>query len=101
MISPLRRPFLGLCALALFAALASPASAGFTTFTSRAAFDAAIPPTAGVDPNTINQTINFESNTAPTTIPNNTALDGITFSYSLSGGQSLQVVDLFDTTSAF
>lgn len=78
--------------LLLYTAVASTATAGVVPYTTRSAFDAAVP-------SALVRTVNFDAITAPSLITSGSTFEDITFSFSLSGGQRLQVVDLFDTTS--
>ncbi len=82
-------------ALAVSAGLlaAAPAHAALSSFTSKAAFDAAI---AGLSSA---QTVDFESVAPGTTFPSGAGTGGLTFSYSISGPSTLQVSDTFGTTS--
>lgn len=80
--------------LALLAAvlLATAAFAGAVSYTTLASFQAA---TSGLT------TDNFDSLTAPLVISNGSALGPLTFNYTINGGTgSLEVVNLFPTTSA-
>jgi hypothetical protein len=79
--------------LALLAGLASSgARAEIASYTSRAAFDAAI---AGLE--TV-AALDFESLAPTTTIPSGTQQGGFTFTYAI-GGEQLVVIDAFATTS--
>ena len=69
------------------------AHAVLTSFTSKAAFDAAI---AGMS---AAQTVDFESDAAGTTFASGTGTGGLTFIYSIAGPSTLQVSDTFGTTS--
>jgi hypothetical protein len=84
--------------IALAAAIASSgvADAAVVTFTSRAAFDAAI---AGM---TDVEILDFDGVPDETLIPSGSSLDGVTFSYTIEdelGEYELLVIDSFETTS--
>src|SRR5687768_13174530 len=74
------------------AACATGSQAALTSFTSKAAFDAAI---AGMSDL---QTVDFEGVAAGTTFASGTGTGGLTFDYAISGF-TLQVSDTFGTTS--
>jgi hypothetical protein len=69
------------------------AHAGFTTFTTKASFDAAIAGLGGV------QTVNFDSVASGTTFPSGTGTGGLTFTYAIAGPSTLEVSSTFGTTS--
>jgi hypothetical protein len=69
------------------------ANASLMSFTSRAAFDAAIAGLSDVN------TEDFEAVAAGTTFPTGSGTDGITFTYSIAGPSTLQVSNTFGTTS--
>lgn len=81
------RVFAAVCSALLAAA---PASAVTLTFTDSASFLAALPGPPS--------TLDFESLAPGTLIPSGSGTGGITFTYSL-GGETLKVVDVYDTTS--
>ena len=72
---------------------AGSAQAALTTFTSKAAFDAAI---AGMS---AAQTVDFESVASGTTFASGSGTGGLTFTYSIAGPSTLQVSSTFGTTS--
>jgi len=69
------------------------ASAALMSFTSQAAFNAAIAALSDV------QTVDFDSVAAGTTFPSGTGTGGLTFTYAIAGPSTLQVSDTFGTTS--
>lgn len=69
------------------------AQAALSTFTSKAAFDAAI---AGMS---AAQTVDFESDAAGITFASGTGTGGLTFTYAIAGPSTLQVSNTFGTTS--
>jgi hypothetical protein len=73
--------------------LAGDAPAAVTTYTSKAAFDAA---TAGL---TEVAALDFEDVAADTIIPSGTALGDVTFYYAIDGGAQLVVIDAFEANS--
>jgi len=87
-----------LICIALAAAIASAAvaDAAVATFTSRAAFDAAIAGMFDVE------ILDFDGVPDETLIPSGSSLDGVTFSYTIEdeiGPYELIVIDSFETTS--
>ena len=76
-----------------FLLISGSATAALMSFTSKAAFDAAIVVLSGV------QTVNFDSVPAGTTFPTGTGTAGITFTYAIAGPSTLQVSNTFGTTS--
>ena len=66
------------------------ANAAIITYTDEASFLAALPGPAS--------TLNFDSTAAGTLIPTGNSLDGVTFTYSISG-LDMKVVNVFDTTT--
>lgn len=68
-------------------------SAALMSFTSLAAFDAAIAGLSGIE------TIDFDAVAAGTTFPTGTGTGGVTFDYAIAGPSTLQVSDTFGTTS--
>lgn len=86
----------GLLAGALIACLsASTAFAAPTTYMDRASFDAAVAGIAG----TSQDVLDFDSVSAGTVFPSGGAYQGVTFSYSLSGGYELAVSNEYPGTS--
>jgi len=83
-----------LICIALAAAIASAAvaDAAVATFTSRAAFDAAIAGMFDVE------ILDFDGVPDETLIPSGSSLDGVTFSYTIEAYELL-VIDSFETTS--
>ncbi|HEY2186997.1 MAG TPA: PEP-CTERM sorting domain-containing protein [Caldimonas sp.] len=79
----------------LVGAIASPgvAHAGFTSFTTKASFDAAIAGLGAV------QTVNFDSLASGTTFASGTGTGGLTFTYAIAGPSTLEVSSTFGTTS--
>ncbi len=73
--------------------VAGSAKAILTSYTSKAAFDAAIASLSDV------QTIDFESDLPGTAFISGTGTGGLTFTYSIAGPSTLQVSDTFGTTS--
>jgi len=73
------------------ASAALPAQAALTSFTSRAAFDAAIAGLAA-------SSVDFEGVAAGTTFASGSGTGGLTFTYSIAGSAA-QVADTFGTTS--
>jgi hypothetical protein len=79
----------------LVGAMALPgiATAGFTSFTTKASFDAAIAGLGGV------QTVNFDALASGTTFASGTGTGGLTFTYAIAGPSTLEVSSTFGTTS--
>ncbi len=69
------------------------ATAALSSFTGKAAFDAAA---AGLS---AQQTVNFDSVLAGTTFASGTGTGGLTFTYAIAGPSTLRVSDTFGTTS--
>jgi hypothetical protein len=82
-----------LAALAGSLTVAGSAQAALSTFTSKAAFDAAI---AGMS---AAQTVDFDSVASGTTFASGSGTGGLTFTYSITGPSTLQVSSTFGTTS--
>ena len=76
-----------------FLLLSGSSTASLLSFTSLAAFDAAIAALSGVE------TVDFDAVPAGTTFPTGTGTAGITFTYAIAGPSTLQVSDTFGTTS--
>lgn len=72
---------------------AAPAQAALSSFTSKAAFDAALASLSQV------QSVDFDSVAAGTDFANGTGTGGLTFSYAIAGPSTLRVSDTFLTTS--
>ena len=83
---------LRLLALAGCLAATLPAQAALGSFTSRAAFDAAIAGLAAT-------TVDFEGVAAGTSFASGSGTGGLVFSYAIAGPSTLQVADTFGTTS--
>jgi hypothetical protein len=77
----------------LACAVAGDATGSVTPFTSKAAFDAATAGLANV------AVLDFDGVAAGTLIASDTSLDPIGFSYAITGGAQLVVIDDFATTS--
>ena len=69
------------------------AHGGFTDYTTKASFDAAIAGLGGV------QTVTFDSVASGTTFPSGTGTGGLTFTYAIAGPSTLEVSSTFGTTS--
>ena len=69
------------------------ANSTLSSYTSKAAFDAAI---AGMS---VVQTVDFDSVPSGTTFPTGSGTGGLTFSYSIAGPSTLMVSSTFGTTS--
>ena len=72
---------------------AAPAQAALSSFTSKAAFDAALASLSQV------QSVDFDSVAAGTDFASGTGTGGLTFSYAIAGPATLSVSDTFLTTS--
>ena len=72
---------------------AAPAQAALSSFTSKAAFEAALVGLSQV------QTVGFDSVAAPTDFASGTGTGGLTFNYAIAGPSALRVSDTFLTTS--
>ena len=72
---------------------AAPAQAALSSFTSKAAFDAALASLSQV------QSVDFDSVAAGTDFASGTGTGGLTFSYAIAGPSTLRVSDTFLTTS--
>ena len=83
----------GLVLATIASVLADDALAAVTTYTSKAAFDAA---TAGLADVVV---LDFDGVAAGTIIPDGGALGGITFDYAIEGGAELVVIDAFEANS--
>ena len=87
------RPLAAVGLLAAWLSLGGSAHAALTAFTSKAAFDAAAAGLAAA------QTVDFEAVPAGTTFASGTGTGGLTFFYVISGPSTLQVSNVFGTTS--
>jgi len=89
----LQHAFRSLGLLAACALASSGAHAALSSFTSKAAFDAAIGALGAI------QTVDFEANAAGDTFASGTGTGGLTFVYSIADPSTLQVSATFGTTS--
>ncbi|MGZ5216242.1 MAG: PEP-CTERM sorting domain-containing protein [Caldimonas sp.] len=87
------RPLAALGLIAMWLSVGGSAHGALSTFTSKAAFDAAL---AGLS---ATQTLDFEAVAPGTTFASGAGTGGLTFVYTISGPSTLQVSSTFGTTS--
>jgi hypothetical protein len=87
------RRLAGLSLVTAWLSVSGSAHGAVSTFTTKAAFDAAIAGLSAI------QTVDFDAVASGTTFASGTGTGGLTFSYSIAGPSMLQVSSTFGTTS--